>query len=134
MWVVLDTNILVSATVWKGSVAYKLVSLLIEKEVPIVSSEDILMEYARVVHSHFHFQPEEIEQWIDFFRSFMNIILPTTRHHLVRDDPDDNKIVDCALACHAGYIVSYDKDLLRLKKVHTTLIITPEGLLRVLQQ
>jgi uncharacterized protein len=29
--------------------------------------------------------------------------------HLIEQDPDDNKFVDCAVACNAKYLVSEDK-------------------------
>jgi len=33
------------------------------------------------------------------------------------NDDDDNKFVDCAIACNASFIVSHDKDFNILKKI-----------------
>lgn len=39
------------------------------------------------------------------------------RWNWIEADPDDNKFVDCALACNARYIVSEDNHFQRLKKL-----------------
>jgi predicted nucleic acid-binding protein len=36
---------------------------------------------------------------------------------LIKDDPDDNKFVDCAVAANATYIVSDDKHFAPLKEI-----------------
>ena len=45
---------------------------------------------------------------------------------VVKDDPDDNKIIDCALASSSDCIITYDKHLLNLKSFEKIKIITPE--------
>jgi predicted nucleic acid-binding protein len=34
---------------------------------------------------------------------------------VVKDDPDDNRIVECAVSSGSEYLVTGDKDLLRLR-------------------
>ena len=48
-------------------------------------------------------------------------------------DPDDDKIVACAVAAGADYLVSRDKDLLTLKEHEGISIISPETFLRILR-
>ena len=38
------------------------------------------------------------------------------RIHVVKDDPDDDKFIECAVECGAEFIVSGDKHLLKKKK------------------
>ena len=45
---------------------------------------------------------------------------------IVKEDPDDNKIIECAVACGADFILTYDKHLLRLKEFRGIKIIMPE--------
>ena len=52
---------------------------------------------------------------------------------LVRD-PADDKIVACALAADADYIVTRDKDLLSLGGHEGIRMITPERFLHLLRQ
>jgi len=48
MRVVLDTNILISATMWDNSVSNKLIKTLAERNIEIFISYDILEEYKKV--------------------------------------------------------------------------------------
>ena len=45
---------------------------------------------------------------------------------VVKEDPDDNKIIECAIESEAEYILSYDNHLLRLKEYLGIKIIKPE--------
>ena len=47
-------------------------------------------------------------------------------------DPDDNMVLECALAGHAQYIVSGDKDLLELKEFRGVRIVRAAEFLRLL--
>jgi putative PIN family toxin of toxin-antitoxin system len=46
-------------------------------------------------------------------RKFAHIVVPTQVLDVTRD-PDDNRILECAIAAGSDYIVTYDQDLLRL--------------------
>ena len=52
---------------------------------------------------------------------------------IVKDDPDDDKFIECALALDAEYIISGDKDLLAVKEYKDIRIITPAEFLILLQ-
>jgi len=45
----------------------------------------------------------------------------------VCDDKDDYRILECAEAAQAGYIVTGDDDLLRLRRFGATEIVSPRG-------
>ena len=55
-------------------------------------------------------------------------VLPVT----ICRDPHDDKFIACALATGAGYVVTYDKDLLELDGYRGLSIVTPEDFLCVL--
>jgi hypothetical protein len=40
--------------------------------------------------------------------------LPTQTIDVIKEDPDDNRILECAVTAGSDVIVTYDKDLLRL--------------------
>jgi len=48
---------------------------------------------------------------------------------LIAEDPQDNKILECALAAGADYVVTGDSHLLKLGKFKQTTIITPRAFL-----
>ena len=43
-----------------------------------------------------------------------NLVVPAQTLDVVKEDPDDNRIIECAVAAGSDCIVTYDKDLLRL--------------------
>ena len=47
-------------------------------------------------------------------RSIANHVAPKTTLDIVRHDPDDHRILECALEAGSDWIITEDKDLLRL--------------------
>lgn len=45
--------------------------------------------------------------------------------HLVKDDPEDNKYLECAESSQANYILSNDYHLLQLKSFKATRLLKP---------
>jgi predicted nucleic acid-binding protein len=52
---------------------------------------------------------------------------------VVKNDPDDNTILECAVEVQADIIVSADKDLLKLKRYENTQIQHPTNLKYILR-
>ena len=51
----------------------------------------------------------------------------------VKEDPPDNRIIECALAGGSEYIVTGDKDLLRRKQFEEIKIVSPSDFIGVSQ-
>ena len=51
---------------------------------------------------------------------------------IVKEDPDDNKILECAVEGKADFIVSQDSHLLKLREFHGIRIMSPEEFLEML--
>ncbi len=67
--------------------------------------------------------------------SFSEIINPEIKVDVIKSDPDDNKILECAIACRASYIISGDSHLLELREYGSIKIINPKtalGLLNIM--
>ena len=60
MRVVFDTNVLLSSTLWDGSVAQKLLFELINSDYVILSSLSIIAEYQKVLKRDFEYSDEDI--------------------------------------------------------------------------
>lgn len=127
--IVLDTNALVSATLWKGSVAQKLLARLVLSNAVVFTSEDILREYEEVLFRDFHYQTAEIAFKTSKILSFASLTPPVVKVDVIKEDPDDNRILECAIAARAHYVITYDKHLLKLKWFQETTIVKPEELL-----
>ncbi|MDI6737413.1 MAG: hypothetical protein QME12_02745 [Nanoarchaeota archaeon] len=59
----------------------------------------------------------------------MKVITPVIKLDIVKDDPDDNKIIECAVASQSDFILSYNLHLLNLKEYAGIKIIRPDRFL-----
>ena len=57
------------------------------------------------------------------------MIEPKQKIDIIKDDPDDNKVIECAIESSSDYIVTYDKHLIKLKEYKRIKIIKPEEIL-----
>lgn len=87
---------------------------------------EILSEYQNVLKKDFGFSDGEIAESMENVLAFVTIVYPTLRIDAVKKDPKDNAILECALASHSQYLVTYDKHLLTLKEYQGVRIIRPE--------
>ena len=53
------------------------------------------------------------------------VVRPKVKLHVIEEDAEDNKILECALVAGADIIVSGDRHLLKLGKFRKTRILTP---------
>ncbi len=120
MRLVFDTNILISATGWEGSVSEKLTLKMVESGFKIFTSQEILSEFHKVLVRDFHYNSKQATEKIEGIKPLFIIVEPTNRVIAIAADPNDNKIIECALTCSADYIISYDKHLLDIKLGSTT--------------
>ena len=106
--------------------AQKLLFKLIKNDVKIFASDAILSEYKKVLKRDFKYSDEGILDITEKVVSFMTLVMPVEKVDVVKDDPEDNKIIECALASSSNYLITYDKHLLNLKSFRKIKIITPE--------
>ncbi len=125
MRVVLDTNVLVSSTLWVGS-ANKTLLLLIETNVKIFVSKKILDEFERIILRDFPEVSGRLPELMENIMAFSTITESSVSLDVVKADPEDNKIIECAVSSMADFIVTYDKHLLKIKEYDGVRIVTPE--------
>ena len=112
--IVLDTNCLLACIssksenfrVWKG---------FQKGSFTLCVSNEILEEYQEIITSKTNSIVAEniINAIIE--SDFTEFVDPHYSLHLIQEDPDDNKFVDCAIAAGARYVVTNDRhyDVLR---------------------
>jgi len=112
MRVVLDTNTLVSATLFGGT-ASRLVPLWQSGCITILVSGPILEEYLRVLaYPKFRLTDEEIRGVIE--EEVLPFTETVTKPHRVLvscRDPHDKKFLECAAGGRAHYLITGDEDL-----------------------
>ncbi len=126
MRVTVDTNFLISATQWDYSVAHKLLKKLILSDAKIFTTQNILDETAEVLERDFEYNKNEAKNIVEKILLFAKLIEPKQKVEVIKDDPDDNKIIECAIESSSDYIITYDRHLLKLKEYKGIKIITPE--------
>jgi hypothetical protein len=132
MKVVFDTNVLISATLWDKSVSQKLLFKLIQENIQIFSSVEILSEYQKVLERDFEYSPEQISYKLGVLVHFLKIIETNRTLEIIKEDPTDNRILECAIDSYSDYIITYDKHLLKIRTIGEIKIRTPEEMLGIL--
>jgi len=127
--IVFDTNILISSTLWGNSVAQKVLQKCIRENVQIFSSNEILEEFAKILKRDFDYSSEEAEKVISNTLQFITLIDTTTKAAIITEDPDDNKILECAIDSNSEVILTYDNHLLKLGEFSGIKIMKPESLI-----
>jgi putative PIN family toxin of toxin-antitoxin system len=129
--VVFDTNVWVS--IFMEEVLYEKYSHY-KDELTVFASRDIMLELTKVllypkIARVLEKSGLSNKDVIRALSSEVEMVEPKVRLQVVEDDYEDNKILECALACRAEVIVSGDKQLLGLGKFKKIRILSPRDFL-----
>lgn len=131
--VVFDTNILFSATGWRGK-PFECVELARAGKVQAVTCVELMDELAEKLELKLGFSAEQSAETLADYLSFLRVVsIPKTLNAVPRD-PDDNATLECAIEGSATFVVSGDKDLLDLKKFREIEIVRASEFLNILAQ
>ena len=114
--IVLDTNCLISSLSRRGQY-YPVWQGLQTGQYVLCVSTDILEEYAEKIAEKMSIQVATNVIHLLLESEFVELINPYFSLHLIEDDHDDDKFVDCAFAANATFIVSDDKHFEALKEI-----------------
>lgn len=137
MIVVLDTNVIISALLsTKGSPA-KIIDKWESDEFDIAISKPLLDELERAlgyerVRKYFQSPQEIIKALLKRMKTVGIFVNPGFELNVIEDDPDDNRVLECALSANASYVISGDEHLLGLGEYQGIMIISPVGFLKLL--
>jgi len=123
MRVVLDTNILVSALLWRGA-PYRCLLALQAGLADLIVSPPILEELKAVLVTKFRHTVAEAEEAAELIQSAAEVVEISGRLRAVPNDPSDDKFVETAQAGQADLIVSGDRHLLELGSTADIPVIT----------
>ncbi len=138
MKITVDTNILVSATFWTGA-SDRILEKAEKKEIEIVLSQEIMKEYIKVlnykeIQDKIKDKNLEMNRTVEKITAISKFVEPKEKLQVVKDDPSDDKFIECAKTGNVNYIVSNDKHLLKLKEFEGIKIITPEEFLKKIEK
>jgi uncharacterized protein len=130
--VVLDTNVLISALLFGGA-PRQVLELVLAGSVDCSLSPAILDELREVLQRpKFGFTSRQAAAIVEELYSLCEVITSTLRVSVVRADPDDDRVIECALQAKAGVIISGDAHLLAIGRYRGTRILSPAAFLRTL--
>lgn len=112
--IVLDTNVLVSAALSSNGKAAQCIKAITDGKATSVTCQEILDELEGKLRGKFYFSSDRIEQALDTIRGVSRIVEIAGNLKGVTTDPDDDKVVECAVVGEADHIVSGDKHLSKM--------------------
>ena len=129
MKVVFDTNIFISAFVIPGSKAEAAYSHALKKDFTLYSSVAVLTETAQKLREKFGWQQDKITSLLKAIAKVATVIKSEPHLHHLADEPD-NRVLECAEAVGADFIVTGDKHLLFLKHFQNSNVVRLSDFLR----
>ena len=136
MRIVLDTNVVLSALLWRGTPYRLLQSIRSNRQIVLFSSAALLTELAEVLARPMSARrlaligratPDVLLEYIDA----IELVEPAAVPRVVAADTDDDQVVAAAVAAQADLIVTGDRDLLALGSHGELSIVTPADALRM---
>ncbi|MBN1694508.1 putative toxin-antitoxin system toxin component, PIN family [candidate division WOR-3 bacterium] len=128
--VVFDTNVLISAILFGGS-PRKCLELAIEGEIELYISKEIISEIEGVLaREKFNIAEENIRYIISSLDSIAELVSPKIKLDIIKKDPQDNTLLECAIESEADFIISGDAHLLELSEFRKIKILKPADFLK----
>jgi len=124
---VLDTNVFVSGIFWEGNFCSQIIDKWRKGEFELVSSIEIIDELVKTLKCFkIQLDKEAIVDWKNTIIENAILVEPSERLEIIKEDLDDNKFLETAIAGKADFIISQDTHLLKLKEFQGIKMITPE--------
>lgn len=130
--VLIDTNVLVSASIAKGA-SYKILKeIIIEKELAFLCySEAVLEEYKKVaqytrIQKKYPEYYEAINNYLSKLKKAGKLFHPTLHFNLISTDVSDNIFLDVAYAAKAEYLITGNHNDFTITTFENTKIISPK--------
>jgi putative PIN family toxin of toxin-antitoxin system len=131
--VVFDTNIYISALAIPGGNAEDAYLEAVHGTFELYASVAILTETARVLQMKFDWAEDKVREAVQAVSQVATVLRPRPTLHILKDGPD-NRILECAIAAQAEFVVSGDRHLLALKHYANITMISLAGFLTKLHR
>lgn len=118
-----DSNILISALVFGGN-PLRLIEMGFSGEIVLFISDAILEETLEVMREKFGFSEDRLALAERYIAACTTRVIALGKIDVIKEDPDDNRVLECAEASTCEFIVTEDNDLLRLAQYGQIQIVT----------
>ena len=139
MRAVVDTNVIISAFLKANSVPGDVLLAWRRGEFELVTSGPLLAElWAVLIRGSIrkrttYSRAQEIAAIVEFGEGAL-VVAPDLRLTVVASDPDDDRVLEAAVAGNADYIVSGDRDLLSLESYDGIAIVSAAKFIAILSE
>ena len=132
MKIVLDINVYISAAIL-GRVCEEIIQTCRFSDLKVFISKDIIDEIKNKLSHKFLWQDEQISLFLDSITEFCQIVEVEEKVNHIKNDPDDDRILECAISADCDFIISGDNHLLKLKSYEGIKILNPADFLLILR-
>ena len=134
MRVVFDTNVVASASFWRGK-PFDCLAAWAQGRGEAAVSPALVAEYHETIEELRLEYPDRVPvEWAEALAESALLVFPIDRAMGATADPGDEMLLECALAAEADYIVTGDrKHLLPLRQFRGIPIVSPADLLHRLK-
>ncbi|MDO8749013.1 MAG: putative toxin-antitoxin system toxin component, PIN family [Candidatus Omnitrophota bacterium] len=132
--VVIDTNVFISGVlVEAGNPSLVIKAWKRARKYQLFITEEIIQESLKVMR-RLNVDPGIIADWDKVIRKNAISVVPARKIKVIKEDPSDNKFLECAIEAQADYIISGDKHLKKLVEFEGIKIIDVRKFLDILAE
>jgi len=134
---VLDTNVVLSALLWRGPPYHLLHAIRQHAEARLFTSAALVTELAEVLNRPFAakhlalLDRTALEMVADYLVA-ADLVVPSATPRVVMPDVDDDHVIAACVAAEADLLVSGDRHLLTIGQHQGTRVVTPAEALRLI--
>ena len=130
--VVIDTNVFVSGLTFKGK-PREVLDLIWRGDIEACISSFIFKELEETLKKDFSWDRDQIKHTIEKIKAKTILVQPKNKVSVIKENDDDNRILECAIEGRVQYLISGDrKHLLPLKEYQGIKILSPVEFLKLL--
>jgi len=129
MRAVIDTNVIISALFWGGQ-PRRVVDHAASGRFQAITCPELLIELEDVLAEDFGVPQERVDLILRDVLSFSELIAPIQEIEVPVRDHADVKVIACAVAGRADFVVTGDRDLLALGEAHGIRVATVRAFLQ----
>lgn len=111
---------------------YQCLHLARKGKIVSATCREILAEFDEKLQEKRGMTPFQAARTVTEILSFSKLVKITGTLQVVKDDPDDDMVLECAVASEATFIVSGDRHLLEMESYQGVFILRAQDLLKEL--
>ena len=128
-----DTNIYISALIFAG-LPRQFVLAAEAGRIHLSVSGPIRQEVQRILQKKFTWETAKIKEALLQLEGCTELVQPSETLNVVDADPDDDRVLECAVAAASDFIVTGDNDLLRLGQFRNIRILRVADFMKLIAQ